>query len=349
VVYDSLWRNTAAIARAVTEGIGPKARTLSTAEALGAALPPPTSPWQTPPCWALPFVPKKMRESIGSRTPRPPNNSLQLTRPARRKPGVPCPPGCAIMSEPKPEPPRYGTHGLPRRLPFPDLPSLSDDPGVIRHPVDFPEAAVPTRSPLPLLLLLLLASCAPHPQAPPPPTLEAAITTTVAASPPPAPTATPDLAMDWVPYSDLATGFSLLRPPDWFVYPAIPALPATTVLASFDLINAPPLEGDIPAGQAKVDLSVAPSPIPSDVESVVWIRTYLLSPEASEISESSLTLGSHQGIRLDYIAFATRHIAIFIPLADKLYSVQIYAAPDCPGAVLDAFIASIRLAPDAQA
>lgn len=33
VVYESIWGNTAAIARAVAEGIGPEARTLSTADA----------------------------------------------------------------------------------------------------------------------------------------------------------------------------------------------------------------------------------------------------------------------------------------------------------------------------
>jgi len=38
VVYESLWGNTAAIARAIAEGIGPEARALSTAEATGAAM-----------------------------------------------------------------------------------------------------------------------------------------------------------------------------------------------------------------------------------------------------------------------------------------------------------------------
>ena len=37
VVYESLWGNTAAVARAIAEGIGPGARALSTAEASGAA------------------------------------------------------------------------------------------------------------------------------------------------------------------------------------------------------------------------------------------------------------------------------------------------------------------------
>lgn len=36
VVYESLWGNTAAIARAIAEGIGPEARALSTAEATAA-------------------------------------------------------------------------------------------------------------------------------------------------------------------------------------------------------------------------------------------------------------------------------------------------------------------------
>jgi hypothetical protein len=38
VVYESLWGNTAAVARAIAEGIGPEARALSTAEATGAAI-----------------------------------------------------------------------------------------------------------------------------------------------------------------------------------------------------------------------------------------------------------------------------------------------------------------------
>ena len=38
VVYESLWGNTAAAARAIAEGIGPDARALSTAEAAGDAM-----------------------------------------------------------------------------------------------------------------------------------------------------------------------------------------------------------------------------------------------------------------------------------------------------------------------
>ena len=38
VVYESHWGNTAAIARAIAEGIGPEARALSTAEATSAAI-----------------------------------------------------------------------------------------------------------------------------------------------------------------------------------------------------------------------------------------------------------------------------------------------------------------------
>ena len=38
VVYESLWGNTAAIARAIAEGVGPGAQALSTAEAVGAAI-----------------------------------------------------------------------------------------------------------------------------------------------------------------------------------------------------------------------------------------------------------------------------------------------------------------------
>ena len=38
VVYESLWGNTAAVARAIAEGIGPDAQALSTGEAVGGAL-----------------------------------------------------------------------------------------------------------------------------------------------------------------------------------------------------------------------------------------------------------------------------------------------------------------------
>jgi hypothetical protein len=38
VVYESHWGNTAAVARAIAEGIGPEARALSTAEATGEAI-----------------------------------------------------------------------------------------------------------------------------------------------------------------------------------------------------------------------------------------------------------------------------------------------------------------------
>ena len=38
VVYESHWGNTAAVARAIAEGIGPEARALSTDEATGAAI-----------------------------------------------------------------------------------------------------------------------------------------------------------------------------------------------------------------------------------------------------------------------------------------------------------------------
>ena len=38
VVYESLWGNTAAIARAIADGIGPEARALSTTEASGPAI-----------------------------------------------------------------------------------------------------------------------------------------------------------------------------------------------------------------------------------------------------------------------------------------------------------------------
>ena len=76
VVYESLWGNTAAIARAIAEGIGPEAQTLSTAEAVGAAIAEADLIVAGAPLLGFNLPDEKMRESIRTNpfpTPAPPN------------------------------------------------------------------------------------------------------------------------------------------------------------------------------------------------------------------------------------------------------------------------------------
>ena len=79
VVYESLWGNTAAAARAIAEGIGPEVRALSTGEALaGAGLIVAGAPVIQ---FRLPS--EKVREDLGKnpgKAPTPPN----LTHPSMR-------------------------------------------------------------------------------------------------------------------------------------------------------------------------------------------------------------------------------------------------------------------------
>ena len=78
VVYESLWGNTAAIARAIAEGLGPEARALSTAEASGAAIANADLIVAGAPVLAFMLPTDKLRESIGAnpgRAPTPPDLS----------------------------------------------------------------------------------------------------------------------------------------------------------------------------------------------------------------------------------------------------------------------------------
>jgi len=78
VVYESLWGNTAAIARAIAEGLGPEARALSTAEASGAAIADAHLVVAGAPVVGFTLPTDKIREAVGAnpgRAPAPPNLS----------------------------------------------------------------------------------------------------------------------------------------------------------------------------------------------------------------------------------------------------------------------------------
>ena len=79
VVYESLWGNTAAIARAIAEGIGPEARALSTAEASATAIADADLIVAGAPVHGFRLSTDKMRESIrknpGRGAPTPPDLS----------------------------------------------------------------------------------------------------------------------------------------------------------------------------------------------------------------------------------------------------------------------------------
>lgn len=83
VVYESLWGNTAAIARAIAEGLGLDARALSTAEATPAALAGVELIVAGSPLFAFQLPTDKIRETIRKRAatfPAPPD----LSHPALR-------------------------------------------------------------------------------------------------------------------------------------------------------------------------------------------------------------------------------------------------------------------------
>ena len=75
VVYESLWGNTAAVGRAIAEGIGPEAQALSTAEATGDALAGVELIVAGSPVLGFKLPTDKMREGAhtnpGGRPPRP--------------------------------------------------------------------------------------------------------------------------------------------------------------------------------------------------------------------------------------------------------------------------------------
>ena len=83
VVYESLWGNTAAVARAIAEGIGPEARALSTAEASGAAAADADLIVAGAPVLAFGLPSDKMRESIGADPGRAPT-APDLSHPSMR-------------------------------------------------------------------------------------------------------------------------------------------------------------------------------------------------------------------------------------------------------------------------
>jgi hypothetical protein len=83
VVYESLWGNTAAVARAVAEGIGPGARALNTAQADGSALEDVDLIVAGAPVLGFTLSSEKMREGIRAnpgKAPSPPD----LSHPALR-------------------------------------------------------------------------------------------------------------------------------------------------------------------------------------------------------------------------------------------------------------------------
>jgi hypothetical protein len=78
VVYESLWGNTAAIARAIAEGSVPEVRALSTAEATGAAIADADLIVAGAPVLAFSLSSEKIRESIRAnpaKAPAPPDLS----------------------------------------------------------------------------------------------------------------------------------------------------------------------------------------------------------------------------------------------------------------------------------
>jgi hypothetical protein len=78
VVYESLWGNTATVARAIAEGIGPGGRALSTAEATGEAVADADLIVAGAPVFAFHLSSDKSREDIRrnpGKVPRPPDFS----------------------------------------------------------------------------------------------------------------------------------------------------------------------------------------------------------------------------------------------------------------------------------
>jgi flavorubredoxin len=84
VVYESLWGNTAAIARAIAEGIGPEARALSTAEATGTVIADADLIVAGAPLMAFRLPTDKIRETLrntkDNKAPTPPNLSAPSMR-----------------------------------------------------------------------------------------------------------------------------------------------------------------------------------------------------------------------------------------------------------------------------
>jgi len=82
VVYESLWGNTAAIARAIAEGIGPEARALTTTEATGEAIANADLIVAGAPLLAFRLPTEKVRESLRANRGREP--APDLSNPSMR-------------------------------------------------------------------------------------------------------------------------------------------------------------------------------------------------------------------------------------------------------------------------
>ncbi|MHB0886754.1 MAG: hypothetical protein ACYC6I_09725 [Bacillota bacterium] len=72
VIYESLWGNTAAIARAIAEGIGPGVRALSTSEASGEAMAGVDLIVAGAPVFGFSLASEKMLQNIGANPGNPP-------------------------------------------------------------------------------------------------------------------------------------------------------------------------------------------------------------------------------------------------------------------------------------
>lgn len=81
VVYESLWGNTAAVAAAIAEGLGPEARALSTADAVGPALADADLIVAGSPVLAFKIPSEKIRESLRVTPPGAPAPA-DLSRPS---------------------------------------------------------------------------------------------------------------------------------------------------------------------------------------------------------------------------------------------------------------------------
>jgi len=83
VVYESLWGNTAAIARAIADGIGPEASALSTSQASGEAMAGVDVIVAGAPVLAFRLPIEQMRKSIG-KDPKHSNRPPDLSQPSLR-------------------------------------------------------------------------------------------------------------------------------------------------------------------------------------------------------------------------------------------------------------------------
>jgi hypothetical protein len=97
VVYESLWGNTAAVARAIAEGLGPEARALSTGEATAASISGADLVVAGAPVLGFKLPNEAMRQSVrsnpGFRAPTP-----DLSNPSMRSwlDGLPAPTGASL-------------------------------------------------------------------------------------------------------------------------------------------------------------------------------------------------------------------------------------------------------------